>query len=113
MLRNIRIGLFSILLLINCYKCQVDLTRELLKQWLGLSEDELNLANEIHLRNKNIATIDLQTFNGLTNLETLDLSWNQIQKIEIFIGLTSLQTLNLLGNQINMIYPLANTRPFF
>ena len=68
--RKIRIALFSILLIINCYNCQVVLTRDLLKQWLGLSEDELNLAKEIYLVNRKIATIDPQTFNGLTSLQT-------------------------------------------
>ena len=75
----------------------VFLTREKLKQLLGnLSEQELEQQTNIDLKNVD-SIIDCQTFNGLTNLISLDIEVGQLSTLHplIFNGLTSLRYLSL------------------
>ena len=84
------------------------LNRETLLELLGnISEGELINLEEISLYNKNITSIDPDTFNGLTKLKTLYLNNNQIKIIDpdTFNGLTKLQKLFLSNNQIKSIEP--------
>ncbi len=56
-----------------------------------------NQSVDIELPNKNIITIDPETFNGFTNLKTLNLDYNPLIRFNLstFIELTNLEVLSL------------------
>ena len=82
------------------------LNRDTLKNLLGnISEEELIEKTTIHIQFKKITTIEYGAFNGLLNLEILELTTNKISTIEggAFNGLTNLKELDLKSNQITII----------
>ena len=62
---------------------------------------------EITIKFKNYKNLPMFAFVNITNVATLDLSWNKIEIIKsgAFIGMTSLTYLDLTNNQINEIEP--------
>ena len=113
-LNALKLMLFSLLLVIKSYDCQVVLTRDLLKQWLMVTVEQLfqksifkGLTNSLNISFNMISTIDPQTFNDLTNLNYFALYGNQLVTIDpqTFNSLTNLNFLGLFGNQIRTIDP--------
>ena len=103
-----RIGIALILLITSKYiECQIVLTRDLLEEWYGA--DELAKKESLYLRGRGITSIDPQTFNGLINLQTIELYNNLLTEIdsETFKGLINLYSLSLFTNQISRIDPKA------
>lgn len=99
---------FSLLLVIKSSNSQgLYLTRELVKTWLGLTENQLLITTSIVLEHKGIVAIEPKTFSGLKSLKWLYLNNNRINTIDpqTFSGLTSLIDLRLDNNQISAIQP--------
>ena len=98
------IALILISVLSKYIDCQVVLTRQLLEDLYG---DELFDLNTIYMTNSGIASIDPDAFNGLTNLESIDLDYNQLTTIDpkTFNGLANLIELYLHHNQLTKIAP--------
>ena len=61
-----------------------------------------------------LATIEGGAFNGLSSLQSLNLSYNKITTLPsgVFEGLSSLTKLNLDGNPSNFLYVDAGTRAY-
>ena len=63
---------FSLLLVIKSANSQdLVLTRNLIKQWLGLTENQLLTTTSIVIQHKGVVSIEPKTFSGLTNLKWL------------------------------------------
>ena len=94
----------NIILMISKIECQVVLTRELLEKWYG---DDLTSLPSLNLVNREIASIDPETFNGLTNLVHLYLFLNKLSSIDrrTFNGLGNLQGLFFSDNRLTSIAP--------
>jgi Leucine-rich repeat (LRR) protein len=93
--------------LFQSFSSQVVLNRALLQQWLGTAIDN----KAYYLNQKGIKDIDPNTFNGLTHVEELYMSNNQLKSVEnyMFKELKSLQILVLEFNSIGSIAPDAFT----
>ena len=95
-------AVLSIISLFSKIECQVILTQKLLEEWYG---DNLTSLEYLKLANRQIVSIDLQTFNGLTKLQHINFQYNELTSIEplTFNGLTNLERLDLSNNQITSI----------
>lgn len=91
-----------IILLIRKNECQVILTLEILEKWYG---ENLLTEKILILSNRQIVSIEPQTFKGLIGLNKVNLRSNQLTSINsnIFNGLINLETLDFRTNQINFI----------
>ena len=93
MLSNVFILLCNILLINS-----IELNRKLLSSWYP----DYATRSDLPLDNRNITSISLETFQNLKNLLTLDLSVNQLARIEngTFANLTNLQYLDISYNYL-------------
>ena len=87
--------------LLNLLGSRINLTRS----YLNSKYENLNSLTNIDLSNKNIQSIDKDTFRDLNSLKEINLSHNQIESIhyDTFKGLTSLTTIYLNNNNIRSI----------
>lgn len=86
--------------IIYLFECN-NLNRALLTQWIPFGIN----SPFIDLDNRQIETIDPDTFNGLTTLTYLELFSNKITDLDptIFNGLTGLKSLTLYNNLLRII----------
>ena len=96
---NILLKIISVLVSLYQTNAQINLNRTNIA---GLCDCYPFNSTVMTLSRKNISSIDPVTFNGLTFLKTLDLSFNKIASLNetVFGGLSSLYELNLENNQL-------------
>ena len=73
--------------------------------YADITDSHLAGITALYLNGKNITTLKVGDFDGLTNLEELRLHGNQLTGLpaDIFAGLTALTTLRLYGNQLSTL----------
>ena len=67
-----------------------------------MTDQDLQAIVILDLSNENITQLKTNDFSGLTSLQRLYLSYNQLESLpmELFSGLTSLQSLDLFNNKL-------------